>query len=561
MDAGGRTRLRSCAQGDRARAFRAAFEWPQRMGKLQREGRDTSQLAPRAAAAEPRQLRRRARSRAHGGAQPFGALLGGGRGTAARTCGAAAGTRRLDGASRRMTIRGGALVTPLAWTSWGGPARSAVARRGQVGHANGDARLRLQQPRERRAEFLAAARIAPSSVVAAKMKPAAFRGNPDFAIRHMAVDDDAASVFALDRQDAVLQIPVEVGVARFERRIEREPDLVERRVGDGNECGFFHDAMLGFDGPVAAIRRRGHGLRHDGTSIPVRTRARCRADRLDARRRRRMRNQGAAASCTKGGRHACACAAADRQPGHAAGHDVARFAAAVVDARRTPAVSSAGPGGGAAAKPQTWGDHATGFARVDDELCAECVPLSVLAERFGTPCYVYSRAMLASAYERFDAAFAGLPHLVCYAMKANPSLAILDLFAQLGAGFDIVSGGELERVAAAGGDARKVVFSGIGKSDAEMEAALAAGILCFNVESAGELDHLAAVAARMGKQAPISFRVNPDVDPLTHPYISTGLKQSKFGVAFDEAHALYRKAARLPSIAVRGIDMHIGSQI
>jgi len=224
-------------------------------------------------------------------------------------------------------------------------------------------------------------------------------------------------------------------------------------------------------------------------------------------------------------------------------------------------VSSAGPGGGAAAKPQTWGDHATGFARVDDELCAECVPLSVLAERFGTPCYVYSRAMLASAYERFDAAFAGLPHLVCYAMKANPSLAILDLFAQLGAGFDIVSGGELERVAAAGGDARKVVFSGIGKSDAEMEAALAAGILCFNVESAGELDHLAAVAARMGKQAPISFRVNPDVDPLTHPYISTGLKQSKFGVAFDEAHALYRKAARLPSIAVRGIDMHIGSQI
>jgi diaminopimelate decarboxylase len=202
-----------------------------------------------------------------------------------------------------------------------------------------------------------------------------------------------------------------------------------------------------------------------------------------------------------------------------------------------------------------------GFGYVAGELCAEGVPLSVLAERYGTPCYVYSRAMLVQAFEEFDAAFAGVPHLVCYAMKANASLAILDLFAQLGSGFDIVSGGELARALAAGGNPRKLVFSGVGKSDAEMEAALAAGILCFNVESPSELDHLAGVAARMGKRAPISFRVNPDVDARTHPYIATGLKESKFGVAFGDAHALYRRATQMPSVAVRGIDMHIGSQI
>lgn len=203
----------------------------------------------------------------------------------------------------------------------------------------------------------------------------------------------------------------------------------------------------------------------------------------------------------------------------------------------------------------------SGFAYVDGELHAEDVRLSAIAETFGTPCYVYSHAMLTDAYRTFDAAFAGIPHLICYAMKANPSLAILDLFARLGSGFDIVSGGELARVVAAGGDCDKVVFSGVGKSDDEMEAALAAGILCFNVESAGELDHLADVARRMGTRAPISFRVNPDVDPLTHPYIATGLKDSKFGVALADAHALYRRAALTPSIVVRGIDMHIGSQI
>ncbi|MGA8032149.1 MAG: diaminopimelate decarboxylase, partial [Casimicrobiaceae bacterium] len=201
------------------------------------------------------------------------------------------------------------------------------------------------------------------------------------------------------------------------------------------------------------------------------------------------------------------------------------------------------------------------FEYVDGELRAEGMSLAAIAERYGTPCYVYSRAMLTQAYREFDAAFEGIPHLVCYAMKANSSLAIVDLFARLGSGFDVVSGGELMRIAAAGADARKAVFSGVGKSDAEMEAALAAGILCFNVESASELDHLAAVARRMGVRAPVSLRVNPDVDPLTHPYISTGLKESKFGIAFADAPALYRRAAAMPSIAVRGIDIHIGSQI
>ena len=206
-------------------------------------------------------------------------------------------------------------------------------------------------------------------------------------------------------------------------------------------------------------------------------------------------------------------------------------------------------------------DSAAGFPFVDGELCAEGLPLGAIAQRFGTPCFVYSRAALEGAWRAFDSAFAGVPHLVCYAMKANSSLAILDLFARLGSGFDIVSGGELARVVAAGGDPAKVVFSGVGKTDAEMETALAAGILCFNVESASELAHLSAVAARMGKVAPVSFRVNPDVDPRTHPYISTGLKESKFGVAFADAPALYRHAATLPGIAVHGIDIHIGSQI
>jgi diaminopimelate decarboxylase len=201
------------------------------------------------------------------------------------------------------------------------------------------------------------------------------------------------------------------------------------------------------------------------------------------------------------------------------------------------------------------------FAYRDGELFAEDVALAALADRFGTPLFVYSRATLEHAYRRFDAAFAGAPHLVCYALKANSNLAVLDVFARLGAGFDVVSGGELARVLAAGGDAARVVFSGVGKSAAEMEAGLAAGILCFNVESAAELARLAQVAARMGRRAPVSLRVNPHVDARTHPYIATGLAGSKFGIPHNEALDLYRHAATLPSIAVTGIDCHIGSQI
>ncbi len=201
------------------------------------------------------------------------------------------------------------------------------------------------------------------------------------------------------------------------------------------------------------------------------------------------------------------------------------------------------------------------YAYRDGELYVEDVPLAALAARHGTPTYVYSQAAIRAAYLAFTGAFAGTPHLVCYALKANSNLAVLALLARLGAGFDIVSGGELARVLAAGGDPQRVVFSGVGKSVAEMEAALAAGILCFNVESAAELEQLAAVATRMGCVAPVSLRVNPHVDPRTHPYIATGLKESKFGVAYTEALALYRRAAALPSLAVHGIDCHIGSQV
>ena len=199
--------------------------------------------------------------------------------------------------------------------------------------------------------------------------------------------------------------------------------------------------------------------------------------------------------------------------------------------------------------------------RLDGRLHLEGVALDTLAERFGTPLYVYSRAALESAYQAYAQAFAATPHLICYAVKANSSLAILNLFARLGAGFDIVSGGELARVLAAGGDAGKVVFSGVGKTAAEMRAALEAGILCFNIESVSELHRLNRVAGELGKVAPVSFRVNPDVDPKTHPYISTGLKENKFGVPIADAPALYRVATGLPNLKVTGIDCHIGSQL
>jgi diaminopimelate decarboxylase len=201
------------------------------------------------------------------------------------------------------------------------------------------------------------------------------------------------------------------------------------------------------------------------------------------------------------------------------------------------------------------------FSYQNDQLCAEQVPLANIAERFGTPCYVYSYAALTDAYRQFDAALGDCPHLICYAVKANSSIAILHLLARMGAGFDIVSGGELQRVLAAGGDAGKVVFSGVGKSAHEMRQALDAGILCFNVESEAELERLNDVARSMGRTAPVSLRVNPDVDAKTHPYISTGLKQNKFGVAYSEALALYRMAAQLPHLCVIGMDCHIGSQL
>ncbi|MCL2346574.1 MAG: diaminopimelate decarboxylase [Desulfobulbus sp.] len=207
----------------------------------------------------------------------------------------------------------------------------------------------------------------------------------------------------------------------------------------------------------------------------------------------------------------------------------------------------------------------TSFAHKNGVLHAEAVALPTIAEQFGTPAYVYSRAALTASLSEFHDVLAAHPAgagaLVCYAVKANGNLAILNLFARLGAGFDIVSGGELQRVLAAGADPRKVVFSGVGKTVAEMQQALAAGIFCFNIESIPELERLNEVAGRLGKQAPVSLRVNPDVDPKTHPYISTGLKAAKFGVAYDDALALYRRAAALPHIAVTGIDCHIGSQL
>ncbi len=201
------------------------------------------------------------------------------------------------------------------------------------------------------------------------------------------------------------------------------------------------------------------------------------------------------------------------------------------------------------------------FTRRNGELHAEGVALSCVAAEFGTPCYVYSRAAITDAFQRYDRAFGKRPHLVCYAAKANSSLALLNLLARLGSGFDIVSGGELARVIAAGGDPGKVVFSGVGKTAEEMREALAAGIRCFNVESESELRRLDQVAGDAGRKAPVSLRVNPDVDAKTHPYISTGLKENKFGVAFEDALRLYKTAAGLRNLKVVGIDCHIGSQL
>ena len=194
-------------------------------------------------------------------------------------------------------------------------------------------------------------------------------------------------------------------------------------------------------------------------------------------------------------------------------------------------------------------------------LHCESVDLHALARRVGTPAYVYSRATLERHWHAFDRAFADHPHLICFAVKANANLAVLNVLARLGSGFDIVSIGELERVIAAGGDPAKVLFSGVGKREEEMRRALELGIRCFNVESAAELTRLEQVAQRLERVAPVALRVNPDVDPQTHPYISTGMKENKFGVSMEEALGLYRQAHASPHLRVCGIDCHIGSQL
>ncbi|OCX24385.1 diaminopimelate decarboxylase [Pseudomonas graminis] len=197
----------------------------------------------------------------------------------------------------------------------------------------------------------------------------------------------------------------------------------------------------------------------------------------------------------------------------------------------------------------------------DGELFAEGVALSAIAERFGTPTYVYSRAHIEAQYRAYADALSGMPHLVCFAVKANSNLGVLNVLARLGAGFDIVSRGELERVLAAGGQADKIVFSGVGKTRDDMRRALEVGVHCFNVESTDELERLQVVAAEMGVRAPVSLRVNPDVDAGTHPYISTGLKENKFGIAIADAEDVYIRAAQLPNLDVIGVDCHIGSQL
>ncbi len=203
----------------------------------------------------------------------------------------------------------------------------------------------------------------------------------------------------------------------------------------------------------------------------------------------------------------------------------------------------------------------SGFHYIDGVLHAEGLPLTEIASQHGTPSYVYSRSMIEAHWSEFDSALGQLPHLICYAVKANSNIGVLNVLAELGSGFDIVSAGELYRVLKAGGKAANVVFSGVGKREDEMEYALEQGIKCFNVESANELNRLANVARRLGKQAPVSLRVNPDVDANTHPYISTGLKENKFGIAFESAMQVYQQAAAHDSINVVGIDCHIGSQI
>ena len=197
----------------------------------------------------------------------------------------------------------------------------------------------------------------------------------------------------------------------------------------------------------------------------------------------------------------------------------------------------------------------------NNELYAEDVAVQDIVYHYGSPCYIYSRATLERHWQAFDRAFGAHPHLICYAVKANSNIALLNVLARLGSGFDIVSLGELERVLAAGGDAGKIVFSGVGKREDEILAALKIGIRCFNIEVSGELDRINRLAGQLGVIAPVSFRVNPDVDAKTHPYISTGLKENKFGIDITQALTEYRRAALMPNIEIIGIDCHIGSQL
>jgi len=203
-------------------------------------------------------------------------------------------------------------------------------------------------------------------------------------------------------------------------------------------------------------------------------------------------------------------------------------------------------------------DH---FNFKDDALFAEDVAVADIAAEFGTPCFIYSRATFERHYRVYEQALSRLPNLICYAVKANSNLAVLNVLARMGSGFDIVSGGELQRVIASGGDPAKVIFSGLGKTEAEILQGLNAGIHCFNVESSAELDRINSVADSVGMKAPISVRVNPDVDAQTHPYISTGLKENKFGITTERALEVYRRAATLDAIEIVGIDCHIGSQL
>lgn len=346
------------------------------------------------------------------------------------------------------------------------------------------------------------------------MITAGFCGDPDFAIRRLAIDDYLAVIGEVEREDAGIDIGVDTVGIGFQCTFDCRQDRVDARMKLAlfKVNAVIHDRDTIISDPHTSTQHaplQDHSIRFVRLPRPGRVRA--------------------------------------ERPAQTA------FRRTKIGAFREPLLSTALP---------TFGVSRN---EISSELTMEGVSLSSVAERFGTPCFVYSEAALTRAFRRLDgalkAARGNRPYLICYAVKANSNLAVLSLFARLGAGFDIVSGGELQRVLRAGGDAKKVVFSGVGKSATEMKLALEAGIKCFNIESEPELDRLNAVAASVGLRARISLRVNPDVDAKTHPYISTGLKTSKFGVAYDHALAVYRKAATLAHIEVSGVDCHIGSQL